>query len=694
MEQVVWQIRNFTAGAHTEPGRVGEGSERFAREVSGLRVDANGHLRPRVSFRQYGEPRRSVVTGVASAQDYLLLLRSDGTLWHRFSAQSDAEWAVQFRTPLDGVHASPMTGMLSLIGDFEDFALVKGQGGSPFWIDMREEAPTYRYAYRLGLEPPSNYPQLAFFEQNRDADDIIVPPNHMVFWRWTYVRAFGRTTEEIRRGVLYQRGELFNGMESNPSPAVGVTRSIIHPPVVDGEGREVTALSVLSGGKNEVAFTGFQHTDDPQVSGIMLYQSAPVPVATRRVGASGNVPQGRINVDALAYRRVAYLPKGDTQFTYPNGWTDDLWTESPSLRFDNDVLPETERVVLYNDRLFCPTFKGLRYSDIDGTALRLWAFPEVNAISRSGIKDLVAHRGVLLFGGPTDFHSLAGTSAFNFAVQRLGTTGPVSPHAMDVFRDTVAFVGAAGFYATDGVGVQKLSDALNSDFEDYQATSGHCHMLPDDSLIFIIQQSPPTGRPRKRTYHFDGGWFHWPRLSVRQITRWESDGVQVMLADESNVLRELRWNRTGSEYDDDGKDSTDLIDWSWESERLNFGSERVKQFREFQLEGQALSVVPQKEARFGLTRGTASIRRAFAWRIGSHVFAIGGHLWGTASVAARVRLTVWIDEGRPHHEVFELRRDDEYPFRIPINRRGRSIRIRLEGRGHVHLRAMRLIGAV
>ena len=686
MQPTTWQIRNFTIGTHTEPGKVGQGSERFAREVSGLRIDANGHLRPRPALKQFGDEMRTAVTGVASAQDYLLSLRADGTLWIRFAAAPSREWEVQFQTPLDNVQAAAMRGRLSVVGDFEDFAIVKAEGGSPFWIDMRIGLPSYLHAFRLGLPVPEFTPNMAY-RTSGENDVSVIKQGFVYFYRWTYVRAFGDSIVNIRDGNFQHTGILFGGMESNPSAAIGRYRTIPSGTLksfIDGDEQEVL-VAQMGTQYDIIEFNDWQHADDPQITGIMLYQSEPV-------DALVSFQNNRVNVDGLQYRRIDYIPKGETSSWTGQSAGEDAWPDRPSLRFDNDVMPDTQRIHLYNDRIFCPTSKGLRFSDVDGTVLRLWAYPEVNAIARSGIVDCVEHRGVLLFGGPTDFHGLTGTSPFDFVVNRLGTTGPVSAHAMDVFRDTVAFVGAAGFYVTQGTEVQKVSDALDADFEDYQVIWGQCHMLPDDSLVFVVQQAQASGRPRLRGYHFDGGWFVWPRLSVRQLTRWNAAGVHVMVADESLALRELLWNLTDSTADDDGEDADDLIDWAWESERLNFGDERMKQFREFQLEGQALSVVPQREARWGLTRGVSSIRRAFGWRIGSQVFAIGQQLWGTASVAARVRLTIWIDEGRPYHEVFELRRDDNYPVRIPINRRGRSIRIRLEGRGHVHLRAMRILG--
>ena len=91
-----------------------------------------------------------------------------------------------------------------------------------------------------------------------------------------------------------------------------------------------------------------------------------------------------------------------------------------------------------------------------------------------------------------------------------------------------------------------------------------------------------------------------------------------------------------------------------------------------------------------MTIGEQSVSSGFGFRLGGEVFGIDETLWGTGEVPAPVRLSVWVDDRPVHHEVFEMRRDDYRPQRIPINRRGKAIQFRLEGRGHLHLRALTL----
>ena len=396
----------------------------------------------------------------------------------------------------------------------------------------------------------------------------------------------------------------------------------------------------------------------------------------------------------LSIGRIDYVPRvPDVRYSDTGqSATAEVWAEKPELRFDNDVMPETERMHLYHDRIFCPTSTGLRYSDIDGTFLRLWAFPKVNEIRRSGVKDCISHRGVLLFGGASDFHALTGTSAFDFVVNRIGSLGPVSPHSMQVLRDSVAFVGAAGFFITDGVQVQKISDALDTEFMEYESNFGHCHQLPDDSLVFIVSQVHENNTTRRMTYHFDDGWFSWPRFNIRQMAHWRVPGSRVMMADESPTLRELLWRVTQDAADDSAFDPEDWIEWHWKSQRLNFGDERLKSFREFQIEGQALSVIPQGAERWTVNVGKPTVATALTWSLGGQVLILGGAVLGGAEVPVPIRLTVWVDDKPAMHRIFELQRDDYRPFRIPLNRKGRSIQFMIEGRGHLAVQALGLIG--
>ena len=711
MREFRWEVKNFARGMHADMARAGEGAESYARDAAGVRVDGNGFLRPRIAFRQFGDTGEFAVTGVIAGEDYLMTLRSNAALTIRFAQNPDLELPIVFDTPSD------LAGALSLVSEYADFAIIKAQGGTPFWIDMREESTeTYLHANRLGIIPPpvtarNSYGKAGVGEYTTYDEDgtayryePVILKGFLYFYRLTYVRAQGSSASAIRDGNYLHEGFLFSGMESNPSPVMGFYSADpdvnLREDIVDNDGVKVQRITRIGGAtrlvrddnvlnpvftaNDLVAFHGLPQSDDPQVTGIMIYQSEPVEVEG----------DGRVNVDALQYRRIAYLPRGVTDAVTQQVGTEERWPDQPLMRFNNDVMPDSQRMHLYNDRIFVVTAEGLHYSDIDGTVLRHWAFPKANAIRRSGVLDLVAHRGVLLFGGPTALHSLTGTSAFNFVVNRLGALGPVSAHAMQVLIDSVAFVGASGFYATDGINVQKISQALDKEFDGYTSTYGHCHQLPDDTSIFVAQQRHEVERPRRVTYHFDEAWFSWPRFNIHQIATWQLPDARVMMADQTFAVRELLWKVTTDIADDDAMDSEDYIDWHWQSQRLNFGSEDLKSFRELQIQGQALSLVPARETRWDVNTGDSTVASGFVWRMGGDIVTIGGETWGSAEVPVRVRLTVWIDDGPPSYHVFEMTRDEYRPLRIRLNRKGRAIQIRLEGRGHLILKSLRIVGGM
>lgn len=102
--------------------------------------------------------------------------------------------------------------------------------------------------------------------------------------------------------------------------------------------------------------------------------------------------------------------------------------------------------------------------------------------------------------------------------------------------------------------------------------------------------------------------------------------------------------------------------------------------------------MPSSEVRWPLTQGTPTVANAKAWRLNDKIFGINRSLWGLAQFASRVRLTVWVDDSTPEFHVFEMRRDDNRPLRIPLNRKGKAIRFRLEGRGHLALKGLTLVG--
>ena len=69
-------------------------------------------------------------------------------------------------------------------------------------------------------------------------------------------------------------------MESNPSEPLGFYVTLGAEPLkadlVDDEGNPVTRVYPIGGQYSRINFTNWHHSTDPQVTGIMLYQSEPV----------------------------------------------------------------------------------------------------------------------------------------------------------------------------------------------------------------------------------------------------------------------------------------------------------------------------------------------------------------------------------------------------------------------------------
>ena len=326
MERLKWEVRNFSLGMHTEPAKVGEGSERFAVSAAGLRADANGHLRPRVAFKRFGEVGESAITGVASGERFIVYLRADSSVWIRFADEPEVEREINFvtRTGVSGI-----TGVLSIVAEYADFLIIKGQGGTPWWVDMREDSDYFLQAHRFGIVPPVNNPGVTPLRDTASAPPVLIN-GFMYFYRWTFVRVFGDDPYKIRDGEYLHEGVLFSGMESNPSPVLGFYRNVI-PDDDPNHEWSLPAHFIYSGGAEveperirAIAGTFIETDDgnfitrlfrptqtdpgynrllfdwhpvlqsaDAQTTGIMVYQSEPVEVFR----------EGTVNVDALEYRQ-------------------------------------------------------------------------------------------------------------------------------------------------------------------------------------------------------------------------------------------------------------------------------------------------------------------------------------------------------------------------------------------------------
>lgn len=678
MPRTRWMLDNFSGGIHSEPARVPQNAGHlFASNTVGLRADANGHLRQRRALTPFSGSGEGYVTGVAADGDYLVYLRADGSLW--LKETSNLEGGVRRLSPIP---EGELQGQLSFVV-FGDFAVVKATTGRAYWIDLREDSETQYRAFVLGLEPP-NWHANARYLRDRDSgltEGIPAVLEHLYIYvfRWTYIRAFGPTAEAIRDGLSSGKPELMQGMESNPGmPQVffaGPSRLNPSPDIFDDEGNTYVAAQLNNW--SSIEFTGLQHSTDPQVTGIALYQSEPV-LAVPNESFRG---LHELNVDRLEYRRIAYVPKGVTSAftrTVPEHWPD-----RELMRYDNDILPEdAKQLVLFNDNLYTVADGQLRATEFRNGTPTIWAFPELNAVRRAGIVACAAYRNVLLFGGPSACYLLAGASILNGQVAELGGVGPVSPHAFGQLEDTVVFVGAAGFYIYLNGIVQKLSTPLDAYFEGKQIQEGTAAVLPSGERLFVVtdidQENPSVWMQD------GGGWFRMSWLRWYQVAPWHRDGYQfVAVADGRKQLQNLLWQVTDVEAEHDA-----LIPFQWQSHKLDMQTEQRKRFVELVIDGHANTVQTtpseiQEVAAFEVPLPVGSGQRG-------GVFGAGDQAWAIGRAIAPILVQVWVDDEHVLSKYVLLNRESLYPLRVPIQRTGYQLQFRIEGRGGLHLRALRV----
>lgn len=678
MQRLRWELNHFGTGMHTDVSRI-EGGTQFARNVQNLRANRNGHLVPRFAFKPI-ETRwdSAAITGIAAATDYLLYLLDNGQLWIRFADEPDRDRLVQGTERLQG--------KLSLISEYADFAIVKAEQGSAYWLELRRnviERNGQVDAYPLGLDVPTWRANVRYLPET--PGELFEVGNAYIF-RWTNARVFANSQDAFIENRLAVQAPPFAGMESNPGLAqifafLGPDDANANIRTFrDADGNELL-VNVIRAPYTTMNLTGIAHSTDRQVTGVFLYQSEAVPALQQTLPDGSQI--GDLYVDDVVYRRINYLPRGRTSVRPGPRSSAEHWPQQIQLQFDNDKLPDdVKTIALYRDRVFAPTAEGLRYSAVRfGTPVH-WAFPQVNLIRRPVVTG-IEHRGVFLFGNPAGLFRLTGSSEFDFDVDRVGHAGPVSSHAMGALADTIGFAGRSGFYITDGVSVRNISDAVKRDFEGMQATAGFCEVLPDQGILFAAELQDRQNQTQQVTYHYDNGaWFKLTGQQIQQLALAQQMKARLFAATAEENLRELIW-----EHSNDIADGDDIIQWHWESQRLDWNSERFKHFRWLDIAGIANSEILASQQLFDSPTATRTLR---GWRFGNTVVTAGTKVWVEDTGPARVLISAFIDDKLALQKVIELTRDELRPMRIVINRRGIAIQVRIQGLGAVILRGLKV----
>ena len=637
MRRVYWESFTFGVGINTHHAW-SEGGEIYARDMQNLGVDENAHLRQR--WRSEDVLSQSVdvaATGIAIGGDYHFVIQDGGKLY-AFDVELD-------RLEIEG--AEGLSGRLWMIDRWRDFIIGKSDGAEGgFWVDTTEETLTAR---SLGLDPPS-FPASARFLDS--AADVALLNSTAYVYRFTHARVFGSEENDFQSIVsgdeFTQEGVLFGGMESNPSvPGVFVFANPASNNIKTFEtasGEEIEPVRINEATHNHIEFNDLVHSDDPQVTGMFLYQSEPVPAYRGDTGFT-------VNVDSLEYRRVRYVPKGETSITPGIRATDGdevsagrgRWADQVVMRIDNHRLPDKPaQITYYNDLVFAAVGDELRYSDVRDGAPVQWAFPEANSIRVEGdVTFCVEFRGVLLFGGDQGMWRLTGVDEYSFDVDRISGVGPVSGSAWAVFETGVGFIAQDGLYITDGVQVVKASTpALDGYFEGNRAVSGAVSLLPGNDELYAVRFA--TGARFQFHKSSRGGFFRWLGSHAHQYVSLKDDSV-MFVDGEQRVQRIDFFGGLDAE-----------MAWFWFSNEIDFKEDGI---------GEALKV--------------------FKW------LEISGSHEGEGLVQTIV-------DGVSDTELraVTFRGDTQRPVRVPINRRGERIQFRVSGVGTVGIRYFRLMAEV
>ena len=399
---------------------------------------------------------------------------------------------------------------------------------------------------------------------------------------------------------------------------------------------QITHLDVLrfepGSGKKKIVIENVAFPDDDQITHLAIYRT-------------DGLVSGESEIFRSPLRRIGKIPKGETSFEDTN---EVEWEHEVLLNNFNDRMPLGVKSIHYHQgRIFAPTGDRLVFTGYDGTIPEYWTFPPNNFIRHvnSGRVDFCAsHREVLLFGGADGLFRLTGRDTFDFEADQISGTGPLDGYSWGVMKDTLSFLGNRGLYLTDASSVEYISDEALDDFFDAQVVKhGSVLFLQDNAILFFVSLQP-VGKSEITDYIFLFDDRYWVRWSGEQVGQIAVLGDKFYAAGGS-ILQEIEWY-AGESTDPD-------LAWAWESNFIH-----------------------------GQESGAGNLTKRFA------------ELLLSAAEGTRVTLKTWVDTQQHPTEREIITRDDLYFQRIPIERIGKRLRFRLEGKGPVEIRGIQIEGEV
>ena len=601
----LWQTENFGRGIHTKPART-EGGELYAADIENLQVDNNGYLKLRVNFGGAGpvlSPHE--ITGVASASDYLLILRSDGKLW----LQTIDGTTITART-VPGI-GNDLSGRISIVAPGTGYIVLTSEGNDRgYWIDLEHpHKEGFGIAYPLGISPPpSLHDNLEIsVETAKKAEDNK---------GYEGPGTFGYAFTWLRQAP----NEPFHNMESNPS---AISKQLI---TLQTEGNVA-----------KVVIRVVKRPDDDQITHLAIYRTQRLEVIT---------PE-ELDVTGREFRRIGTLALSRSEKHFEDDNTAE-WSKGERKNDFNNRMPSGVKSIHYHQgRIFAPTGDRLAFTGFDGTIPKFWTFPPKNSIrpiTSRRVDFCVSHREVLLFGGADGLFRLTGRDDFDFEADQVSGVGPLDGYSWAVMKDTLGFLGRGGLYLTDASSVEFISDeALDGFFDAQIVKRGSLVFFQDNAILFFVGLQPVGGREiTDHMFLFDDR--HWVRWSGEQVRQLAVIGDQYYAAT-GPILQRIEWGE-GDNTDPD-------LSWAWESNFIH-----------------------------GQENGVGNLPKRFA------------ELLLSAAEGTRITLKTWID-AQQHPTEREIKtRDDLYFQRIPIERIGKRLRFRLEGKGPVEIRGIQIEGEV
>lgn len=674
MPDIIREFTNFTPGELTYHESV-PGGEVTAQKMVNLRVDTHGALRQRQPIRSILAANTANITGIAAANERLYFINTNGQLFYRNperSNQSDTEIPVYGRPriitdtiPEGYIEATKLSGRISVIYEYENFDIIISEGEDQgYWIDLTNTDEEI-IAYPLGFDPPTFEVTPSILPDSRGG----VNATQVHFYRFTYVRDLRKLQEEML--AVRQSGtitgddiseEPFNDVESNPSSAISTIDVTFNQ-------RDTQRIMALSG-------INFPNPDGLE-TGIAVYRSRPIRITELNNGSVTLEDQD------LDFRRVgvypplqvlspdpgAVPPEREENARFDDNMNEETRSEQAELRFDNDRLPNTVKSITnYNDRIFAPNKTELRYSDIRFGNLVLWAFPEVNAI-RNPVDCVFAntYRDMLLFGGRNGLWRVTGNAEYNFNIDRISNLGPINGYAATTNEDIIGYISPAGLHQSDGVSTQDISEPLQAYFENQKTINANSSVtfLPNGHSVWSVLFAGLDGSVRRHTFIHARQWSQWSDIEMQQSARFEQIAITgdtetiVVIAEDTPYIRQVSWENLTDSYDSSTSDANTLIpiEWSWKSQKLNFGAEgiatRRKRFTELIIEGQAASEI-----------------------------TINFYIYDTENNVTEYTTTATLD--KPHL----------YKTRVPIQKIGQAIEFNVAGTGNVDIRSFCLKGNI